>query len=175
MGKDFPVIDGELAHEIISIKCSNVTISGLKLINSGRSAMTDPAAVKAYNVNNIRIENNELENNFFGIYLQYVSNCQVKNNNLFASQEKEYLSGNGVHCWKSDSLQIIGNKIFGHRDGIYFEFVTGSVIWRNIAHNNLRYGLHFMFAHNNAYFTNYFKNNGAGVAVMFTRKVIACK
>ena len=47
MGKDFPVIDGELAHEIISIKCSNVTISGLKLINSGRSAMTDPAAVKA--------------------------------------------------------------------------------------------------------------------------------
>lgn len=172
MGKDFPVIDGELAHEIISIKCSNVTISGLKLINSGRSAMTDPAAVKAYNVNNIRIENNELENNFFGIYLQYVSNCQVKNNNLFASQEKEYLSGNGVHCWKSDSLQIIGNKIFGHRDGIYFEFVTGSVIWRNIAHNNLRYGLHFMFAHNNAYFTNYFKNNGAGVAVMFTKKVV---
>src|SRR5690606_13773063 len=55
---------------------------------------------------------------------------------------------------------------------IYFEFVTHSVIWRNIAKNNLRYGLHFMFSHNNAYITNYFRSNGAGVAVMFTKKVV---
>ncbi|HRD42574.1 MAG TPA: NosD domain-containing protein, partial [Ferruginibacter sp.] len=74
--------------------------------------------------------------------------------------------------WKSDSLQITGNKISGHRDGIYFEFVSHSVIWRNISKNNLRYGLHFMFSNDNAYITNYFKNNGAGVAVMFTKKVV---
>ncbi len=36
----------------------------------------------------------------------------------------------------------------------------------------MRYGLHFMFSNDNAYFTNYFKNNGAGVAVMFTKKVV---
>lgn len=29
-----------------------------------------------------------------------------------------------------------------------------------------------MFSHSNAYITNYFKNNGAGVAVMFTKKVV---
>jgi nitrous oxidase accessory protein len=29
-----------------------------------------------------------------------------------------------------------------------------------------------MFSHKNAYFTNYFKNNGAGVAVMFTKNVV---
>lgn len=88
-----------------------------------------------------------------------------------AAQNSEYNSGNGIHCWTSDNLQIIGNKVYGHRDGLYFEFVTNSVIWRNIAHDNLRYGLHFMFSHENAYITNYFKNNGAGVAVMFTKKV----
>lgn len=38
--------------------------------------------------------------------------------------------------------------------------------------NNLRYGLHFMFSNDDSYFTNYFKNNGAGVAVMFTKNVI---
>jgi nitrous oxidase accessory protein len=68
-------------------------------------------------------------------------------------------------------MQIIGNKIFNQRDGIYFEFVTHSIIWRNIVKNNQRYGLHFMFSHQNAYITNYFKNNGSGVAVMFTKKV----
>ena len=77
--------------------------------------------------------------------------------------------GNGIHCWKSDSLQIIGNKISGHQDGIYFEFVTILVIWRNISTHNIRYGLHFMFSNNDAYISNVFKQNGSGVAVMFTK------
>ncbi|MEZ5029370.1 MAG: hypothetical protein R2765_11380 [Ferruginibacter sp.] len=33
---------------------------------------------------------------------------------------------------KSDSLRILGNNIIGHRDGIYFEFVKNSIIWRNV-------------------------------------------
>ncbi len=68
-------------------------------------------------------------------------------------------------------MQIIGNTISGHRDGIYFEFVTNSVIWRNVSTANIRYGLHFMFSNSDAYIANVFKNNGAGVAVMFTHKV----
>jgi nitrous oxidase accessory protein len=95
----------------------------------------------------------------------------VKNNVIVAFKKNENQIGNGIHCWKSDSLLIIGNTVKGHRDGIYLEFVTKSVIWRNIAYNNIRYGLHFMFSHEDAYFCNVFRNNGAGVAVMFTRKV----
>ena len=172
LGVGFPTLDGELIHEIISVKSNDVTILGLKLINCSRSTLNDPAAIKVYESHNIRIENNDFLDNYFGIYLQYSKNSLIKNNRLLANQKEEYLSGNGIHCWKSDSLQIIGNTIHGHRDGIYFEFVTSSVIWRNISHFNLRYGLHFMFAHNNSYFTNYFKQNGAGVAVMFTKKVV---
>ena len=172
IGKDYPTLDGELKHEIISIKSDDVSISGFRIQNSGRTAMSDPGGIKVYDAKNVTIEKNILNNNYFGIYLQYAANCIIKNNVIKASQKEENQSGNGVHCWKSDSLQIIGNKIEGHRDGIYFEFVTHSVIWRNIAKNNLRYGLHFMFSHNNAYITNYFKHNGAGVAVMFTKKVV---
>lgn len=172
VGKDYPILDGENKHEILSIKSDNVSISGFRIQNSGRMAMSDPGGIKVYDAKNVVIEKNILTNNYFGIYLQYAANCIIKNNVIKDSQKEENQSGNGVHCWKSDSLQIIGNKIEGHRDGIYFEFVTHSVIWRNIAKNNLRYGLHFMFSHNNAYITNYFKHNGAGVAVMFTKKVV---
>lgn len=172
IGEDYPILDGEFKYEILSIKSDNVLVKNLQLQNSGRSSMNDLSAIKIYESKNVRIEKNKLLNNFFGIYLQYAKHCQISNNVLKATQKEEYQSGNGIHCWKSDSLQIIGNKVNGHRDGIYFEFVTHTVIWRNIAQNNLRYGLHFMFSHKNAYFTNYFKNNGAGVAVMFTKEVV---
>lgn len=172
LGVDYPILDGEIKYEIFSVKSDDVIIKGFNIQNSGRAVMEDPGGVKVYNVQHVTIEGNIFTNNYFGVYLQYATNCLVKNNIMIASQKHEYESGNGIHCWKSDSLQIIGNKIEGHRDGIYFEFVTHSVIWRNISKYNLRYGLHFMFSNNNSYFTNYFKNNGAGVAVMFTKKVV---
>lgn len=172
IGVGMPVLDGEYKYEMLSVKASNLTISGFRMQNSGRSSIEDIAAVKVYQQNNVTITGNYLHNNFFGISIHYSTNCKVTKNIIVAFGKHEQESGNGIHCWKSDSLQIIGNRITGQRDGIYFEFVTHSVIWRNISMNNLRYGLHFMFSHNDAYFTNYFKNNGAGVSVMFTNKVV---
>ena len=172
LGKDFPVIDGEFKYEVISVKSDGVTIKGLHVKNSGKTVMSDPCGIKLYSVKNVLVEGNILTDNYFGIYLQDSKKSIVKNNTVHANEVKDPQSGNGIHCFKSDSIQVIGNNIKGHRDGIYFEFVTHSIAWRNVAKNNLRYGLHFMFSHNNAYITNYFKHNGAGVAVMFTRKVV---
>ncbi len=171
LGDNFPVLDGEYKYEILSIKSDNVVVKGLKLIQSGRASLNDPGALKIYDSKNVCVEGNVLENNFFGIYAQYTRTCIIKNNKIKSSGTDEQSIGNGIHCWKSDSLIIEGNKIEGHRDGIYFEFVTHSVIWRNIANNNIRYGLHFMFSNDDSYISNLFKYNGAGVAVMFTKRV----
>ena len=170
-GSGHPVLDGEGKYEIISIRASNVTVDGFKIIHSGSGTLEDPAGIKIYNRNNVSIINNYLEDTFFGIYVQNGNNCIIKNNHLASFATEEQQIGNGIHCWKCDSMQIIANTISGHRDGIYFEFVTNSVIWRNISTANIRYGLHFMFSNNDAYITNVFRNNGAGVAVMFTQGV----
>ncbi len=172
LGEGLPVLDGEKKYEVVSVRANNVLVQGFKIQRSGYSTMNDPGGVKVYNSYNVTISDNILYDNFFGIYIQYGKKCLVKNNRIIAFGKEEQQIGNGIHCWKSDSLQIIANNISGHRDGIYFEFVTHSVIWRNISHNNIRYGLHFMFSNDDAYFTNLFKENGAGVAVMFTRNVI---
>ena len=171
IGRNFPILDGENKYEVVSIKANNVLVSGFKIIHSGISSIEDYAGIKIYNASNVIIKSNILDDTFFGIYVQYGKHCRIENNLLNAYSEKEQESGNGIHCWKSDSLQVIGNTIKGHRDGIYFEFVTHSVIWRNISKNNLRYGLHFMFSNDDNYYCNVFKNNGAGVAVMFSKKV----
>lgn len=171
LGINRPVLDGQKKFEVVSIKANHVVLDGFRIQGSGYATMDDPCAIKVYDSNGVTLSNNILEDNFFGIYIQYGKNCIIKNNQIKAYGTEEQQIGNGIHCWKSDSLQIIGNTISGHRDGIYFEFVSNSVIWRNCAHHNIRYGLHFMFSNDDAYITNIFRHNGAGVAVMFSKNV----
>lgn len=171
IGVEWPVLDGQKKFEVVSIKADSVTMSGFKVQHSGFATLDDPGGIKVYDSKYVTISNNILDDNFFGIYIQYGKHCVIKNNRIRAYGVEEQQIGNGIHCWKSDSLQIIANNVSGHRDGIYFEFVTNSIIWRNISYENIRYGLHFMFSNNDAYVTNIFRKNGAGVAVMFTKEV----
>jgi len=171
LGINHPVLDGDHKYEIISIKTNRVVVDGFKIIHSGISSIEDFAGIKIYQSRDVVIRNNVLEDTFFGIYSQYGTNCTIEKNSITSYAKEEQQSGNGIHCWKSDSMRIIANTITGHRDGIYFEFVTNSVIWRNVSEKNLRYGLHFMFSNHDAYICNVFKNNGAGVAVMFSNHI----
>jgi nitrous oxidase accessory protein len=170
-GLNYPVLDGQNRFEVLSIKSNNVVVDGFKIIHSGVSNIDDYAGIKVYDSREVEIKNNILEDTYFGIYLQYAKKCMIANNQLTAYNNNEQESGNGIHCWKSDSLNIVGNKVTGHRDGIYFEFVTNSLIKQNLSFNNIRYGLHFMFSNNDTYVTNSFLGNGAGVAVMYSNKV----
>jgi nitrous oxidase accessory protein len=170
-GINLPVLDGQHKFELLSIKANGVVVDGFKIIHSGVSSMDDMGGIKLYDCRDVIIQNNQLEDTFFGIYIQFGKNCSVLNNNLTAFSKEEQQSGNGIHCWKSDSIKIIGNSIMGHRDGIYFEFVTNSIIRKNFSHENIRYGLHFMFSNDDIYQDNQFQSNGAGVAVMFSHGV----
>ena len=166
-----PTIDGAKQYEPLSIFAPYVTIRGFTIKASGQSSVRDIAAIKVYSTHDITIADNILDDNFFGIYLQNARRCTVKNNRLTAYGATEQLTGNGIHSWKSDSLHIAGNRITGHRDGVYLEFVTHTEVRDNVASDNRRYGLHFMFSHENGYYGNTFSRNGAGVAVMYTRHV----
>ena len=171
VGINYPVLDGEKLYEIISIKANDVVINGFKIIHSGISSLQDISGIKIYDGKNVVIKNNIFEDNFFGIYTQNGLNCTIENNRLIANSTEEQQSGNGIHCWKCDSMRIIGNNVHGHRDGIYFEFVTNSIIWRNISGKNIRYGLHFMFSNDDMYVSNVFSENGSGVSVMFSKRI----
>lgn len=170
-GINYPVLDGEKKYAIISIKANNVTVEGFKLQHTGRSEIRDLGAIMIYDSYQVSALNNILEDTNFGIYIQNSKRCTIKDNTITAYGKDEVQSGNGIHGWRSDSLIIIGNKIKGHRDGLYFEFVKNSLIWRNISKQNVRYGIHFMFSNHNTYVTNIFEHNEAGVAVMYSNNI----
>jgi len=171
IGKGNPVMDGLMKDEIFTIAAEHVTIDGFRIINTGRSSMEDLAGIKCLDAHHVIIRNNVFENTFFGIHLSNSNHATITDNSLSSSAEFEYQLGNGIHLWKCTHAVIERNTITGHRDGIYFEFVTQSHIRKNISQKNMRYGLHFMFSHDDAYEDNVFRNNGAGVSVMYTRHV----
>jgi nitrous oxidase accessory protein len=171
LGIENPVLDGENKFEIFTISGNNISIKGITFRNSGYSAMNDYAAIKIIDANRITIENNTIINAYFGIHVSNSEYVTVRHNTITGSPKTEQLTGNGIHLWKSSHALIDGNRIKGQRDGIYFEFVSFSTVQNNISENNIRYGIHFMFSNDDIYFNNVFRKNGAGVAVMYSKKV----
>jgi len=172
LGQDEPVIDGDAKGEIFTITKKNVTISGLVIKSSGISYLEENAGIRLKEVSGCTISNNKFLNNFFAIYIAKSFNCIIENNFIKGEKKRETNSGNGIHLWYCKNITIKNNDISNHRDGIYFEFVRDGLITNNISKNNLRYGLHFMFSDSCEYRENTFENNGAGVAVMYTKNVL---
>lgn len=163
------IIDGEKKSYIIKVESDHVSISGFKLKNVGISFTKDFAAIYLHKVEHFLIEDCTLEAVYFGMLIEKSSHGMIRNNTVSSEGNEEVTSGNGIHLWHCDNVEIDGNHLFHLRDGIYFEFVKESTVTNNLSENNFRYGLHFMFSNNDVYTDNTFLNNGAGVAVMFSK------
>ena len=171
LGENYPLIDGEFKGEIITVIADNVTIDGLFIINVGTSYTEDYAAVRIARSKDFVVKNLVLEKLFFGIYLEKSTHGKVLNNKIVGDAKEEYNSGNGIQLWYSQHVEVKGNIITHVRDGIYLEFSNFCQITHNMSRDNIRYGLHFMFSNNDLYRDNTFENNGAGVAVMFSKQI----
>jgi len=172
LGAPGAVLDGEGSYGLLVVEADSVVIRGLTLQNTGLSFTDDRAAIKVEGARFCRIEDNTLQDTFFGIYLANAGDCLVRGNTLVTSAERETRAGNGIHLWYSARVELRDHVIRGHRDGIYFEFVEDSRVEGNVSEENLRYGLHFMFSDGCTYASNRFSRNGAGVAVMYTSNVV---
>lgn len=172
VGEAGATLDGQSKSHILSLSADSITITGLKFINSGRSFTKDYAAIYAHRIDYFQIENNIIDQPYFGLLIEKSHHGLIKNNLIHGVTLLEKDAGNGIHLWHCSDVTVQKNETFGLRDGLYFEFVTESLIEENHSHNNVRYGLHFMFSNHNEYTKNTFENNGAGVAVMFSKFIV---
>jgi len=170
-GVDRPTIDGEGVGNILIIRADSVTVKGFMIINTGRSYVRDYSAILLENSKDFLIEDNDLDNVYFGIYLAETDRGIIRGNRVESYDRREAASGNGIHLWSVRNPKISDNTVTGMRDGIYLEFAEGAEIFGNRSNGNNRYGLHFMFSDNSVYHNNIFRKNGAGVAVMYSENV----
>jgi nitrous oxidase accessory protein len=171
VGDRDPVLDGGGRHGLLTIKADDVTVRGLVLANVGTSFVNDRAAIRVDSAHACTIADNRIDNAFFAIYLANTTGCVIRGNTIRGRASRETEAGNGIHLWTSRRVAIAGNRISGHRDGIYFEFVHDGEVRDNMSADNLRYGLHFMYSDDCQYSANVFERNGSGVAVMYSKRV----
>ncbi len=171
LGKGNPVIDGEDQGEIIKVIADSVRIEGITIKNVGTSYTSDYAAIRIAEASHFSIRNVQLEALFFGIYLEKARQGEVIGNTIMGDAVDEFKSGNGIQLWYCKDVEVRDNRVAGVRDGIYLEFSDRITIQDNVSFNNVRYGLHFMFSNDDSYEGNIFENNGAGVAVMFSKNI----
>ncbi len=171
LGVDQPVLISKSGDEILTLLAHHITVKGLTLKNVTTSYLKERSAIRVKRKKHFRIEGNTIIDCFFGIYLEHAKQGVVIDNKLSGNATTEAESGNAIHAWYCDRIEVYNNDLRGHRDGIYFEFVNNSIIRNNHSELNKRYGLHFMFSNDDIYTDNTFINNGVGVAVMFSRRV----
>ena len=170
-GSGQPVLDGAETHEVLTITASNVVVRGFEIRRSGHGSLEDPAGIKVREASQVTIEHNRFDRCHFAVFLANAKDCRVSSNEISSVLGNEHDTGNGIHLWSCKNITVTDNTIRGHRDGIYLEFANESVIERNLVEDCLRYGLHYMFSHESVYRHNTFRRSGAGVAVMYSRKV----
>jgi nitrous oxidase accessory protein len=170
-GDGWPVLDGEQSRAVLIVEADDVTVRGLVITGTGVSNLEDRAGIRVRGARNCVIEGNRVRDNLFGVYLERASLCAVRDNEVTARGASQATSGNGIHLWQSPGSTVERNRVAGHRDGIYFEFSQHGITRNNLSERNQRYGLHFMFSDSCRYEENVFRDNDAGVAVMYSRGV----
>jgi nitrous oxidase accessory protein len=171
LGRPGVILDGEGARSLLLVTADDVTIAGITFIHTGTAQVDERAAIRVREAARCVIRGNTLRDTQFAIYLEKTRACEVRENIVEGPRQRQMSAGNGIHAWQSEGTVVIGNRVTGHRDGIYFEFVTGGTVQRNITAESARYGLHFMFSHDCTYEGNTFRDNGNGVAVMYSKRV----
>lgn len=171
IGQGNVILDGENKYEILTLSGSRITVKNLEFRNAGYSTLNDFAAIKIIDASALLLENNRVLNAYFAIHVSNSTGVTIRNNRISGTPKTEQLTGNGIHLWKCSNALVEQNEVRGQRDGIYFEFVSASLIRKNLSEKNIRYGLHFMFSNDDVYQENTFRENGAGVAVMYSKKV----
>jgi len=166
-----PTIKGTGVGSVIEITADNCTVVRMKVETSGRNLVGEDAGILLRSNGNT-IEDLELRDILFGIYLFNSSDNKVNRNQVFGRTELESGSrGGGIHVWNSRNNLFEDNVVTEARDGMYIQTSSHNVFRRNRVFN-LRYGLHFMNSDDNLFEDNVFYDNIAGAAIMYSKNIV---
>jgi len=169
-GADHPTLRGEGVASVVTVLADGCVIRGFVIEHSGGDLTREDSGILLKSSNN-RIEDNQLRDILYGVYLYSSHRNVLRRNQIHGRPElEEGDRGAGLHLWNSPDNIIEDNTISEERDGMYIQSCNGNQIRRNRV-TNLRYGLHYMFSDRNIFEDNFFSNNVAGAAIMYSNHI----
>lgn len=170
-GRGEPHLVGDGAGDVVRILADGVELSGFAIHGSGRRMMESDAGVRVAAAG-VRVADNRIFDNLFGIYLDGAREALIEDNTLVGRGEDDIgRRGAGIHLYDAHRNVIRGNKVRLVRDGVYFDHSDANSVEDN-EFRDLRYGVHYMYCDDNRFFGNVFRDSVAGVAIMYSQRVV---
>jgi nitrous oxidase accessory protein len=114
----------------------------------------------------VTLEDLEIRDVLFGVYLRKAGSVTIRRIDIEGPRGlPESQTGNGIHLHASRKVTIADSRIAWMRDGIYFEYSDSARVTGNQV-SQVRFGLHYMFSHQNQFERNVFHHSAAGAVVM---------
>lgn len=165
-----PVLRGSGKGSVITVSADGCAIEGFIVEHSGGDLQQEDSGILLTSNHN-RIENNELSDILYGIYMLHSAGNTIRRNTITGRPELEDGErGAGLHLWNSPDNTLDENVITWARDGLYIQSSSGNKIRGNRV-SHLRYGVHYMFSDSNTFEDNLFEDNVAGAAIMYSRNI----
>jgi len=171
VGQGEPHIRGDGSGDVVLILADDVEVRGFRISGSGVRMMHSDAGVKVAG-KRIRVAENELFDNLFGIYLKGSVEAVIEHNRIRGRADIEIgRRGAGIHFYDARRNVVRFNRIWEVRDGVYFDHSDDNRVEDN-EFSHLRYGVHYMYCGANTFSRNIFRDSMAGVVVMYTERVV---
>jgi nitrous oxidase accessory protein len=166
------ILDGGGFGDTLRVTAPDVVVRGLSIRNWGddltamnAGIFVEPAAVR------VLIENNNLQGDVTGIWLErssgaWVLHNRVEGNTTMRSADR----GNGIQLNLVTDVEVRGNEVWHTRDGLYIISSQNNLLIDNTLHD-VRYGVHYMYSHTNTVENNRARNTRAGFAFMQSREL----
>lgn len=149
---------------VLVVRTDGATIKNLHLAHTGSDHNDEDAGIQIRGSRNI-VKDNRIDDALFGIDLQQSHFNIIRRNRISSKPIDLGMRGDGIRLWYSDDNKLEDNHLIDGRDFVLWyskrNWVTGTLS------ENGRYGLHFMFSMDNVIENNRFRNNSAGISMMY--------
>jgi nitrous oxidase accessory protein len=163
------VIDGGGEGDVITIEAPDVTVRGFHIRNTGTSLDRENAGITGLAPRAV-IEDNVLEGVLFGIYLKEALHSVIRGNVIGGKDLEVQRRGDGIRIWQCHGTVIEGNTIADSRDAVMW--FSDDVHLRGNRITGGRYGLHFMYSHENLIEDNHLEGNSVGAFLMYSKNLV---
>jgi nitrous oxidase accessory protein len=168
LGDGQAVLDGLGRGTVVHIIAPDVTVRGFVIKNSGRSLAHEDSGILV-EAPRARIEENELSDVLFGIYLKNAPGSIIRANRVRGLDVPEAERGDALRLWYSSGVLIEGNQTYNARDAIIW--YSARVTVRANRFQGGRYGVHLMYCKEITIESNLLSKNFVGVYAMYTQNL----
>jgi nitrous oxidase accessory protein len=168
LGDGQAVLDGLGRGTVVHIIAPDVTMKGFVIKNSGRSLAHEDSGILV-EAPRARIEENELSDVLFGIYLKNAPGSIIRANRVRGLDVPEAERGDALRLWYSSDVLIEGNQTYNARDAIIW--YSARVTVRANRFQGGRYGVHLMYCKEITIESNLLSKNFVGVYAMYTQNL----